>query len=182
MQSVINDRLIQLSPSKERFDRAAPMYDKALHESGNEINLKYRKEAKTNINTNNNRRRNIVWFNAPYNETVKTNIGHEFLNLLMKHLPKHHWIHEICNKNGIKISYSRMLDMSTIILSQNKKLFSTLPKASRPPLPPYSAIAKLKPLALVTANVNKSQLCIKPKYPLAILPNYLMNRVLQILN
>ena len=49
----------------------------------------------------------------------------------MKHLPKHYRLHKICNKN-IKISYSCMPNMSRIILSHNKKLFFTLPKANSP--------------------------------------------------
>ena len=131
--SMVNDRLTQLSSSENEFDRAAPMYNKALHESGYEIYLKYRKEAKATKTISNRRRRNIVWFNPPYSENVETNIGHEFLNLITKHFPKHHRLHKICNKNNIKISYSCMPNMSAVILHHNKKLLSALPKTDRPP-------------------------------------------------
>ena len=90
--SMINDCLTQLSLSEDEFDRAAPMYNKALHESGCEIYLKYRKEAKA-AKTISNSRRNIVWFNRPYSENIETNIDHEFLNLISKHFPKHHRLH-----------------------------------------------------------------------------------------
>ena len=77
-----------------------------LNLSGNKIYLKYRKEAKATKTISNRRRKNIVWFNPPHSENVETNIGHEFLNLITKHFPKHHWLHKICNKNNGKISYS----------------------------------------------------------------------------
>ena len=54
--SMVNDRLIQFSSSENEFDRAAPMYNKALHESGYEIYLKYRKEAKATKTISNRRR------------------------------------------------------------------------------------------------------------------------------
>ena len=130
---MVIDRLTQLSSSKDEFDRAAPMYNKALHESGYEIYLKYRKEEETTNTNNNLRRRKIVWFNLPYSQNVETNIGHGFLNLMTKHFPKRHWLHKICNKSNIKISYSRMPNMSAVITSHKKKLLSTLPKADRPP-------------------------------------------------
>ena len=119
---MVNDRLTQLSSSENEFDRAAPMYHKALHESGYDIYLKYRKEAKATKTISNRRKRNIVWFNPPYSENVETNIGDEFLNLITKHFPKHHRLHKICNKNNTKISYSCMPNMSAVILRHNKKL------------------------------------------------------------
>ena len=72
---MINDRLTQLSASEDEFDRAAPIYNKAIHESGYKTYLKYRKEAKTTKAISNKRRKNIVWFNPPYSDNVETNIG-----------------------------------------------------------------------------------------------------------
>ena len=142
--SMVNDRLTQLSSSEDEFDKAAPMYNKALHECGYKYYLKYRKEAKTTKAVSNRRRRNIVWFNPPYSDNVQTNIGHEFLNLIMKHFPKHHWLHKICNKNNIKISYSCMPNMSAVILHHNKKLLSALPKADRPPITDSKCNCRIK--------------------------------------
>ena len=62
---------------------------------------------------------------------TETNIGHEFLNLNTKHFFKHHWLHKICNKNSIKISYCCMPNISAVISNHNKKLLSTLPKVNR---------------------------------------------------
>ena len=69
--SMVNDRLTQLSSSENEFDRAAPIYNKALHESGYDIYLKYRKEAKATKTISNRRRRNIVWFNPHIVKTLK---------------------------------------------------------------------------------------------------------------
>ena len=140
--SMVNDRLTQLSSSENEFDRAAPICNKALHESGYDIYLKYRKEAKATKTISNRRRRNIVWFNPPYSENVETNIDHEFLSLITKHFPKHHRLHKICNKSNIKISYSCMPNMSAVILRHNKSFF---PPCQRPidlPLPIQNVIAK----------------------------------------
>ena len=45
---MVNDRLTQLSSSKDEFDRAALMYNKALHESGYEIYLKLPERSESN--------------------------------------------------------------------------------------------------------------------------------------
>ena len=66
------------------------------------------------------RKRNIVWFNSPYNDHVQTNIGKEFLKLVALHFPHLHRLHKICNKNNVKVSYSCMLNMAAIISKHNK--------------------------------------------------------------
>ena len=70
------------------------------------------------------RKQNIVWFNPPFSENVKINIGREFLRLLAKYFPLHHRLHKVCNKNNIKVSYSCMPNMAAIISRHNKKLLS----------------------------------------------------------
>ena len=107
---MVIDRLTQLSLSKDQFDSAATMYNKALRV-----------------------RSKIFWFNPPYSQNVETNIGHELENLITKHFLKRHRFHRICNRSNIKISYSRMPNMSAVISSHKKKLLSTLPKTDRPP-------------------------------------------------
>ena len=75
---------------------------------------------KTNGSAKRSRKRNIVWFNPPYSDHVKPNIGKEFLKLIAIHFPHHHRLHEICNKNNIKVSYSCMPNMAAIISKHNK--------------------------------------------------------------
>ena len=176
---MVNDRLTQLSSSENEFDRAAPMYNKALHQSGYEIYLKYRKEAKA-TKTISNRRRNIIWFNPPYSENVETNIGYEFLNLITKHFPKHHRLHKICNKNNIKISYSCMPNMSAVIFRHNKKLLSALPKADRPPTADPKCNCRIKTACPLDGKCKQKSIVYKAEYPPTIPPNYIMDPALLI--
>ena len=67
-------------------------------------------------------KRNVVWFNPPYSDSVKTNIGKEFFRLLSPHFPSHHTLRKICNKNSVKLSYSCVPNVATIISSHNKVL------------------------------------------------------------
>ena len=68
------------------------------------------------------RKRNIIWFNPPYNEEVWTNIGKAFFYLINKHFPAHHKLHKICNKFNVKLSYGCMPNMMSIFNNHNKKL------------------------------------------------------------
>ena len=76
-------------------------YSDALHESNFKETLQFVIPAPRNNNENQKRKRkwNILWFNPPYSENIKTNIGKMFLQLLLKHFPKHHQMHKIFNKN-----------------------------------------------------------------------------------
>ena len=65
---------------------------------------------------------NIIWFNPPYNKNVVTEVDHYFLKLLDKHLPRHHKLHKICNKNTVKVSYSYTKNIKSIISSHNKNV------------------------------------------------------------
>ena len=49
-------------------------------------------------------RKNIIYFNPPYNAEVQTNVGRLFLNLVQKHVGRN--IEEIIIKNNVKVSYS----------------------------------------------------------------------------
>ena len=84
-----------LSCNKEEFDKAKPLYEKSLHESGYKTSMSY---AQTEVKNSRNRSRNIIWFNPPFNQNVKTNIGKLFLKLVKKHFPKHHGLHKIFNQ------------------------------------------------------------------------------------
>ena len=77
-----------------------------------------------NDRPNRNRKRNIIWYNPPFNSSVKTNIGKTFLKLVSKHFPQQHKYHTLFNKNNIKVSYSSMKNMGTIISKHNKKILS----------------------------------------------------------
>ena len=71
------------------------------------------------------RRRNIIWYNPPFNLMTKTNVGKAFLNLLEKHFSKEHRFHKIFNKNTVKLSYSCMPSVDKIISKHNKKILKS---------------------------------------------------------
>lgn len=74
------------------------------------------------------RRRNIIWFNPPYNKNVSTNIAKSFLNLIDKHFTKENNLQKLFNRNNVKVSYSCTENVGTIIKSHNKKVSSPTTK------------------------------------------------------
>ena len=68
------------------------------------------------------KKRDIIWYNPPYNIEVATNIGKEFLLLIEKHFPKDHKLRKCINRNCVKLSYSCTKNMKSIIQSHNKKI------------------------------------------------------------
>ena len=87
--------------------------------------------AQTEMKTNKNRSRNIVWFNPLFSQNVKTNIGKIFLNLIKKHFQNHHRLHKIFNLNTIKLSYSCMSNMSSFIKQHNRNILSSPPNSEK---------------------------------------------------
>ena len=82
---MINKRLLDLSCNEEECEKAKLLYETALNESGYKTTMTYTKT--TNLN-NRNRARNIIWFNPPYSQNVKTNVGKTFLKLVKKNFSK----------------------------------------------------------------------------------------------
>ena len=103
LPSMINKRLSDLSCNEEEYEKAKPLYETALNESGYKTTLTYTKT--TNVN-NRNRARNIIWFNPPHSQNVKTNIEKAFIKLVKKHFPRGHKLYKIFNRNTLKLSYS----------------------------------------------------------------------------
>ena len=68
------------------------------------------------------KRKNIIYYNPPFCASVETNIGKLFLNLVKKHFGKNSTFSKILNKNTIKLSYSCMGNMRSIINSHNKTI------------------------------------------------------------
>lgn len=114
----INTRLSELSSSEEVFNRAAPIYQKALDNSGYTYKLHYVQKPKARKRS---RKRNVVWYNPPYNQNVKTNVGKAFLKIVDKCFPPGNKLHKIFNRNTIKLSYSCMPNVKVIIEGNNKR-------------------------------------------------------------
>ena len=124
---MISSRLSRNSYSLQEFDKTIPEYQLALEKSGYREKLTYVKEEpkqtdqfnSTSKNRSRNRTRKIIWFNPPFNDEVTTNIGKEFFTLLNKHFPRSNKYHKIFNKNNIKLSYSCLPNMKSMINKQN---------------------------------------------------------------
>ena len=109
----INKRLSNISSDKHSFDLAVPPYEEALRKSGYDYKLNYNLQPPKRAK---NRSRNITWYNPPFNSNVSRNVGQKFL------LSPHHTLHKILNKNTLKISYSSIPNVSSIITAHNKRL------------------------------------------------------------
>ena len=123
----INKRLNAISSNREKFDNAKDEYQKALTESGHIHQLAYNPENEATQNqARNKKKRNIIWFNPPFNAAVSTNVGKRFLELIDKHFVKKHPLRPLLNRNTVKIAYSCTMNMHAIIQSHNKKLLNKI--------------------------------------------------------
>ena len=116
ISSIISKRLCDISSDKEHFDKAPPIYNEALRNSGYNETSKFASA----IPTRRHRGRNIIWFNSPFNSNVETNVEKLFLTLLWKY----HKYYKLLNKNNVKISYSCMPNMKSVIQNHNPNLLS----------------------------------------------------------
>ena len=57
--------------------------------------------------------------NPPFSKSVATKIDKTFLRLIDKHFPPHHKLHKLFNRNNVKISYSCMPNVKSIINKHN---------------------------------------------------------------
>ena len=118
----------------------SPPYQKAIDESGYNFKLTYNPEANQTTRNRKNRKRNITWYNPPWDVNVKTNLGKKFLGIVDKCFSQNHPLHKIFNRHTLKLSYSCMPNMKTIIASHkcpNDDTAATkrvqLPKQNRVP-------------------------------------------------
>ena len=100
------------------------MYQAALNESGYNHQLTYTAPEPTPPKHNRNRARNITRYNPPFDLSVTTNLGYEFLKLVKRVFNTTHPLHKICNTNTLKLSYSCMPNMKATIDGHNNKLLS----------------------------------------------------------
>ena len=117
----ISRRISDLSCNKEVFERAKPYYNERLKSSGYREELSY---TKTEDRTNKRKKRNgkIIWFNPPFSKNVQTTVSKVVLRLLEKHFLKNHKFHKIFNKNTVKVGYSWMENMASIIKRHIRKI------------------------------------------------------------
>jgi hypothetical protein len=115
----IEKRLSTLSSNEQVFNAEKTAYEAALKTAGYSSNLKYLPPTKPKKKT---RVRKVNWYNPPFNASVKTNVAREFLKLIDKHFPPNSELHKLFNRSNVKVSYSCMPNMGSIISSHNKKI------------------------------------------------------------
>ncbi len=101
----INKRISVLSADEQTFHESAPIYQNALRHSNFDHKLDYMKQAPQKTRRN-----------------VKTNIARNFLCLVDKHFPPNHKLHKIFNRNTVKVCYSCMNNVKSIISKHNTRI------------------------------------------------------------
>ena len=161
LPSMIEERISALSCDKVEFDRAKEVYEGALARSGFTKTMQYTEKS----TKPRQRKRNITWFNPPFNAMVKTNVGRAFLNLLNRHFSNEHRFHKIFNRNTVKLSYSCMPSVERLLSKHNKGILSKRRRQNQPAMSCNCRIASQCPLSgsclesaiIYQANVTSSQ-------------------------
>ena len=120
----INKRLSSISSTQQVFKGAIPPYQKALDESRYNFKLTFHPPNNRTNTQNRKRARHITWYNPPWNSRVKTNLGRKFLFIVDKCFLKKHPLHKMFNRHTLKLSYSCMPNIKSIIASHNKTVLS----------------------------------------------------------
>ena len=117
----INQRLSNISSDEEVFNKVAPTYQAALDKSGYTYKLRFTPK-NSRRKTRRSRKRNITWYNPPFDMRVKTNLGKKFLRIVCECFPRGHALRPIFNRNTLKLSYSCMPKVKSTIDAHNKRL------------------------------------------------------------
>ena len=117
----VNRRLSSISSNETIFNEASKPYQEALNSSGYNFELKFLPPSQTG-GSKQRRQRKITWFNPPFSQSVKTNIGEKFLLLVDKCFPPNHVLRKIVNRNTVKISYRCMPNVKKSISRHNTKV------------------------------------------------------------
>ena len=134
----IGNRLSSISCDAEAFNDAKPEYENALKSSGfTDYKLEFTPTPEDPAIPQANpgparrkRRRNILWFNPPFNLSLKTRLAREVLKLVDIHFHKRHRYRRIFNRNTIKVSYSCTKNMASIVSAHNAKVLAPPPTPS----------------------------------------------------
>ena len=119
LPQMIGRRISDLSSNKEVFEAEVAVYSSALKASGYNNELQYTEKT---VAKKRSRRRNVIWFNPPWNDEVSTNVAKKFLSMIDRHFPKGSALGKYFNRSTVKVSYSSMPNMARIISGHNKKV------------------------------------------------------------
>ena len=90
-----------------------------MKNAGYKEKLVYKEEKEKE--TKQKRRRKVIWFNPPYSANVKTNVAAKFLSIIDKYF-KNTNLRKCFKISNVKVSYSCMGNMESIIAGHNRKI------------------------------------------------------------
>jgi len=98
----------------------APLYNQGLQNSGFNEEIKY----EPNRTKKRRRNRKVIYFNPPWDDSIRTNIGANFLRLVDKHFARGSNFSHIFNRQKLKVSYSNMPNLKRLISGHNNKVLN----------------------------------------------------------
>ena len=123
LDTISSKRINKLSSDEHVFNSTKGLCNNALKNTGYKENIKFQHNVLVEAQKRkNNRGRKIIWFNLPYSCNVPNDIRKKFFLLLDKYFPKTHKFYKISNRNNVKISYSSLQNISSIIKSHHKQI------------------------------------------------------------
>ena len=153
LPAMVEKRLTKLSKNKKVFDDNICAYQNALDKSNFKHKLMY-KEDVNKPKKKRNRSRKVIYFNPPFCESVKTNIGKIFFELMNRHFKENSNTNSLINKNNCKISYSCMSNIKNLIQRHNKRTLNNIKKTEKTKTEPIESLCNCR---------NKEQCPIKNK-------------------
>ena len=122
-------RLSALSSDEKIFNEVKIPFEYELKNRGFQCNLKYQHPNNNNSKRNKSRNGRVIWYNPPYCSLTDINLGKEFLKLVDKHFPINHFYRKIFSRKTLKISYSCMSNVKSLIQSHNKSVLTKVNNA-----------------------------------------------------
>ena len=122
----VNRRLCKLSSTEEDFLAVVEPYQAALDKAGYRHQPVYHEPDPGHPPpaSRRTRSRKVTWFNPPFSQSISTNIGKKFLDLIDSCFPEGHELKKIINRNTVKVSYSTMPNMAQMLNQHNTKVNS----------------------------------------------------------
>ena len=122
----VSRRLTKISSSKEMFDQEVNHYQAAIDQAGHTDKLEFMEEVHSEAGSRSKRKaRDVIWFNPPWSNNVRTNVGSKFISLLKKHFPRNSPLYCIFNCKKVKVSYKTTRNMNAVVAVHNKQVLSS---------------------------------------------------------
>ena len=102
----------------EIFDEIKAPYENMLKNNGFNCRLSYETNNNKVTKRNKSRKNSILWYNPRYCSNININLGKEYLKLFDKHFIINHIYRKIFNRKTLKMSYSCMNNVKSIIITK----------------------------------------------------------------